>query len=75
MTRNRSHAPRLHIDWTRCDGRGSCTELLPHTLDRDEWGYPMARTGEREPTVAESDRRHVNRAVKACPLLALRVVD
>ncbi|MGI9124601.1 MAG: ferredoxin, partial [Mycobacterium sp.] len=29
---------KLHIDWTRCDGRGLCTELLPDVLDRDEWG-------------------------------------
>jgi ferredoxin len=32
----------LHIDWTRCDGRGLCTELLAGLLDRDEWGYPRA---------------------------------
>ena len=24
---------RLHIDWTRCEGRGSCVELLPEVLD------------------------------------------
>ena len=34
---------RLHIDWTRCDGRGLCTELLPTALDRDDWGYPLTR--------------------------------
>ncbi|QYF75314.1 ferredoxin [Cryobacterium sp. PAMC25264] len=32
----------LHIDWTACDGRGLCTELLPELLQRDEWGYPLA---------------------------------
>lgn len=30
----------LHIDWTKCDGRGLCTELLPTVLGRDDWGYP-----------------------------------
>ena len=40
---------RLHIDWTRCDGRGLCTELLPGVLGRDDWGYPLARDGSREP--------------------------
>ncbi len=40
---------RLHIDWTRCDGRGLCTELLPGVLSRDDWGYPLARDGSREP--------------------------
>nr|BFF16389.1 hypothetical protein GCM10025699_76920 [Microbacterium flavescens] len=33
----------LHIDWTRCDGRGLCTELLAEVLVRDEWGYPWRR--------------------------------
>jgi len=28
----------LHIDWTSCDGRGLCVELLPGVLDRDDWG-------------------------------------
>ena len=23
---------RLHVDWTRCDGHGSCAELLPELL-------------------------------------------
>ena len=36
-------AVALHVDWTRCDGRGLCTELLPELLERDEWGYPVAR--------------------------------
>ena len=33
----------LHIDWTACDGRGLCTEILPELLGRDEWGYPISR--------------------------------
>jgi ferredoxin len=36
---------RLHIDWTGCDGRGLCTELLPELLDRDEWGTRAPGTG------------------------------
>jgi ferredoxin len=39
----RSADPVLHIDWTACDGRGLCTELLPDLLQRDDWGYPLAR--------------------------------
>ena len=42
---------RLHIDWTRCDGRGLCAELLPELLDRDDWGYPLSRTGSAEPDI------------------------
>jgi hypothetical protein len=33
---------RLHIDWTKCDGRGLCTELLPDLLGRDGCGQPVS---------------------------------
>ncbi|WP_182066705.1 ferredoxin [Curtobacterium sp. ME12] len=36
----------LHVDWTRCRGRGLCTELFAERLERDEWGYPIARAGD-----------------------------
>jgi hypothetical protein len=42
---------RLHIDWTACDGRGLCQELLPELLARDEWGYPLPRDRTAEPVV------------------------
>jgi ferredoxin len=68
---------RLHIDWTRCDGRGLCTELLPELLDRDAWGYPLPlqpRDGSDvvvPPHLVEAARS----AVRACPLAALKLVD
>jgi ferredoxin len=65
---------RLHIDWTACDGRGTCTELLPEVLDSDPWGYPLPRDGSREPQVDPSLTRHARRAVAYCPRLALRLV-
>ena len=67
----------LHVDWTRCDGRGLCAELLPRLLTRDEWGYPQprekARTGPgralvRVPAKLSAD---AEQAVALCPLLAL----
>jgi ferredoxin len=61
---------RLHVDWTRCDGRGLCTELLPELLDRDEWGYPVVR----DPRVPRALRRDAQDAVRACPLQALRLL-
>jgi ferredoxin len=64
---------RLHIDWTRCDGRGLCIELLPELLDTDDWGYPLSRTGEPAPVVPVDLRRHADRAVTECPRLALRI--
>jgi ferredoxin len=66
---------RLHVDWLACDARGLCTELLPELLDRDDWGYPLARDGSREPEVPPHLREHAARAVDACPLLALRLVE
>jgi ferredoxin len=64
---------RLLIDRTRCDGHGSCAELLPELLDLDEWGFPISLTGERDPVVPRNLATHAGRAVKACPLVALRL--
>jgi ferredoxin len=66
---------RLHIDWTRCDGRGVCAELLPELLTRDEWGYPVVRDGSREPVVPPSLAAHARRAAADCPLLALKLLS
>jgi ferredoxin len=64
---------RLHIDWTGCDGRGVCVELLPEVLERDEWGYPLARARTADPQVPAELVGHARRAVKQCPRLALRL--
>lgn len=66
---------RLHVDWTRCDGQGACTELLPELLVADEWGFPLSRTGEPDPTVPRQLDDLARRAVQACPLQALRIRD
>jgi ferredoxin len=66
---------RLHIDWTRCDGRGLCTELLPDLLSRDDWGYPLARNGSREPEIPADQIRFARAAVKRCPRLALTLLE
>jgi ferredoxin len=78
----------LHIDWTACDGRGLCVELLPELLDRDEWGYPLAvgshavgghavgghAVDGRDVAVPASLRPHAERAVAHCPRLALKLL-
>ena len=66
---------RLHIDWTLCDGRGLCTELLPDLLARDDWGYPLSRNGSREPEIPSEDAKYAKAAVKRCPRLALKILD
>jgi ferredoxin len=65
---------RLHIDWTACDGRGLCAELLPELLGEDDWGYPVARDGSAEPVVPAALSASARRAVDRCPALALRLV-
>ena len=63
---------RVHVDWTRCDGHGLCAELLPEVLGRDEWGFPLPRGSlELDPALVP----HADRAVRSCPLSALKVVD
>ncbi|MGE5827933.1 MAG: ferredoxin [Micromonosporaceae bacterium] len=65
---------QLHIDWTTCDGRGLCTELLPELLARDEWGYPLVRDGSRDPVVPLALETLARQAVARCPRLALRLL-
>ncbi len=67
----------LHLDWTACDGHGLCAELLPELLDRDDWGYPIARTGAatRNLPVPPQLAAHARRAVAACPRIALHLAD
>ncbi|MDX1872503.1 ferredoxin [Mycolicibacterium sp. 120266] len=65
---------RLHIDWTRCQGRGLCSELLPRILDRDDWGYPLSRDRTREPAVPRPALPDARRAVARCPRLALSLI-
>jgi ferredoxin len=62
---------RLHIDWTRCQARGLCMELVPELLTADDWGYPLSRSGDAAPAVPAALSAHATRAVAECPRLAL----
>lgn len=68
----------LHIDWTRCDGRGLCTELLEAALTRDDWGFPVSRRGDpaarSDVPLRANELEDAQEAVAMCPLLALRLV-
>jgi ferredoxin len=66
---------RLHINWTRCDGHGSCAELLPELLGVDEFGFPTVRTGDRDPLVPSRLHDAALHAVRNCPLMALQTYD
>jgi ferredoxin len=62
-------ARALSVDWTACDGRGLCAELLPEHIATDEWGYPLLAAGPLPPALVDD----AERAVAACPKLALRL--
>jgi ferredoxin len=62
---------QLHVDWSRCAGRGLCHELFPELIGRDEWGYPLLPGGNNSP-VREQDQKLADQAIQACPLAALR---
>ena len=61
---------RLRVDWPACKAHGLCAELLPELVVLDEWGYPVIAPG----PVPSDLRDHAQRAVSACPTLALRLV-
>ena len=61
---------RLRVDWPACKARGLCFEILPELIRLDEWGYPIVG-GDIPPEVTSLARE----AVRACPTLALRMVD
>ena len=62
-------AGRLAVDWTRCDGHGLCAALLPRAVRRDDWGYPVID----QVTAGATPTAELNRAISACPSLALRL--
>lgn len=63
----------LHIDWTACDGRGLCTELLSALLFRDEWGYPRALGYGSDIPIPLLQVDAAREAVALCPRQALRL--
>lgn len=67
---------RLHVDWTRCHGRGGCTELLPELFDADPDGFPV-RTGpgRGDPVVSRDLRAAARDAVALCPRMALSLLE
>jgi ferredoxin len=58
---------RLRVDWIKCDGYGTCGDMLPELIDLDEWRYPLLAPG----TVPRSLLHDAQRAVDCCPMKAL----
>ena len=65
--------PRLAVDWTLCEARGHCMEILPELLAEDPRGYPVPRNGSpaRDLPVPWHLLQHARDAVVSCPRLAL----
>jgi ferredoxin len=61
---------QLRVDWPACRARGLCHEILPDLVVLDEWGYPIVHGTVEDDRLAEA-----REAVRACPRLALRLVD
>jgi ferredoxin len=61
----------LKVDWPACKAHGVCAELVPELISLDEWGYPLIEDG----PVPRKVLGHAQRAVTACPTLALTLVD
>jgi ferredoxin len=59
------------VDWPACKGHGVCAELVPELVSLDEWGYPLIK----DAAVPKSVLAHAQRAVTACPTLALTLID
>lgn len=60
---------QVKLDPIRCDGHGYCAEILPELIQLDDWGFPIIANG----LVPEAALEHAHRAVKTCPVLALRL--
>jgi ferredoxin len=61
---------RIRVDWPACRARGLCHELLPEVIDLDEWGYPVVAGEVTDELLADA-----RSAARACPQLALRLLD
>jgi ferredoxin len=61
---------KMVVDWTRCDGHGSCSILLAEHIDLDEWGFPLLNNGGQ---IRDDLLGEARRAVQLCPRLALRL--
>ena len=58
---------RLRVNPIACEAHGLCAELFPERVTLDDWGYPIV---DEQPIPPEL-LAHAERAVDACPTLAL----
>jgi ferredoxin len=61
----------LVVDAVACDGHGVCAELFPERVTLDRWGFPLLDGA----GIAPAHLEHAERAVVACPRLALHLKE
>jgi len=61
---------QLRVDWPACQAHGLCAELLPEVVSLDEWDYPIVHDAVKGDLLVLAKA-----AVKACPTLALRLIE
>jgi ferredoxin len=61
--------PRLHADYSLCQGYGNCVTGASDTFDIDDDGVVVLLRD----TVPEQDRRQIHDAVHSCPVNALSI--
>jgi ferredoxin len=64
---SRSTGRQLVVNPIACVGHGLCAELFPEWITLDDWGFPVIDARPVPPELAG----HAERAVAACPTLAL----
>ena len=61
--------PTLRVDPIACEGHALCIEAFPEMITPDPWNYPVLSPQPIPPHLL----RHAERAVRVCPVLALRI--
>ena len=64
-------ARKLAVDWSRCDGHGLCSAVVPEFIRLDANGFPAFPQTPLPPWLENGARKAVN----VCPALALRLTE
>lgn len=59
------------VDPTKCKAYSVCGNLAPSVFLIDEWGFGYAENGD----VTAENRRSIERAVRACPVKAIEIIE
>jgi ferredoxin len=63
---------KIQVDSTKCDAYGLCAEAAPQLFELDDFGYATALGGG---VVGDGDRAVALKAIGACPVKAIRVLE